>query len=344
MWHDYDEGRVVYSQNFTNYAVEVFMKDHLGNIRVVYDNTTGQPKQVNAYYPFGLQIATLSSNSPSTNSPNEYLYNGKMAQDELGLNWLDYGARMYDPVVGRFHTLDPLAENFPHQSSFVYAVNNPIKFIDFMGMNADGYTIDEMGKINRVNDTGGKEYDVLYTKKDYNQAINETKSTGEKNEYGNPEPSKSVKVSSGTFSNLITLGDVKGVKIFSESDAMAVYLFAAENFPVEFGQVVGDRQGVMSIVHTSGQADYTETGKVSKYMIDKGYFLTETHHSHPGGLEYGTPSGFYTNGKPTQPATGDAKASKSIDNKNGAPVNHYMYHPFTGNTYRYNSSTYAKVK
>ena len=134
MWHNYDEGRVVYSQNFTNYAVEVFMKDHLGNIRVVYDNTTGQPKQVNAYYPFGLQIATLSSNSPSTNSPNEYLYNGKMAQDELGLNWYDYGARMYDAVVGRWWSVDPLAEKYRRWSPYNYCMDNPIRFIDPDGM------------------------------------------------------------------------------------------------------------------------------------------------------------------------------------------------------------------
>ena len=106
------------------------MKDHLGNIRVVYDNTTGQPKQVNAYYPFGLQIATLSSNSPSTNSPNEYLYNGKMAQDELGLNWLDYGARFYDAQIARWHSVDPHAENYYHASPFAYVENNPISRID----------------------------------------------------------------------------------------------------------------------------------------------------------------------------------------------------------------------
>jgi len=64
------------------------------------------------------------------------------------------GARFYDPGLGRFHTLDPLAEKFSHQSSFVYADNNPIRFIDFMGMNADGYTIDEEGLVERVDDTG----------------------------------------------------------------------------------------------------------------------------------------------------------------------------------------------
>ena len=156
MWHNYDEGRVVFSQNFTNYAVEVFMKDHLGNIRVVYDNTTGQPKQVNASYPFGLQIATLSSNSPSTNSPNEYLYNGKMAQDELGLNWLDYGARMYDAVVGRWWSVDPLAHIAPGWSPYRAFYCNPIRYIDPTGMLEDDYGLDKDGNITLLRETDDK--------------------------------------------------------------------------------------------------------------------------------------------------------------------------------------------
>ena len=68
---------------------------------------------------------------------NKYLYNGKELQDDQlagrSLNWYDYGARMYDAALARFHTLDPLAESFNYQSPFVYAANNPIVFIDYNG-------------------------------------------------------------------------------------------------------------------------------------------------------------------------------------------------------------------
>ncbi len=316
--------------------------DHLGNIRSVITTNTNQHwlAQGTDYYPFGMEIPVYG------NSDNQLKYNGKELQTEAGLEWYDYGARFYDPQLGRWHSVDPLAETSRWWSPYTYCMDNPIRFIDPDGRSVDGYTLDEKGNINRVDDTGGDKYDVLYTKSDYEKAKQETIETGEKNEYGNPEPGNSARVTSGTFSesNMISLGDVKGVKTSIEDDAKAIYKFAADNFSVEYGMVSGDYNGNLSIVHTSGNPDYTETAKVAKYMIDQGLFLYETNHSHSGGIDYGSPSGFYTNGKPTNPLTGDALSAKWIDAKNGAMVNHFMYHPFTGNTYQYNEHMYVERK
>jgi RHS repeat-associated protein len=57
---------------------------------------------------------------------NSYLYNGKELQDELGLDWYDYGARFYDAGIGRYFTIDPLTEWHFSITPYHYCFNKPI--------------------------------------------------------------------------------------------------------------------------------------------------------------------------------------------------------------------------
>ena len=54
----------------------------------------------------------------------------KELDTKKGLNWYDYGARMYDPALGRWHVMDPLAEKYCGVSPYTYCKNNPINRID----------------------------------------------------------------------------------------------------------------------------------------------------------------------------------------------------------------------
>jgi RHS repeat-associated protein len=59
-----------------------------------------------------------------------YQYNGKEKQDELDLDWFDYGSRMYMPEIGKWNAIDPMAEKYSPLSPYNYVANNPINAYD----------------------------------------------------------------------------------------------------------------------------------------------------------------------------------------------------------------------
>jgi RHS repeat-associated protein len=138
------EGRTYYDG--TESRLEFNLTDHLGNVRAVFSdlNENGQVDlsantessemlMENNYYPFGMKMngGWQEDKGRATN----YRYNGKEFSEELGL--YDYGARWYDPAIGRWNAVDPLASDYAAWSPYNYVMGNPVKFIDPDGMRVD---------------------------------------------------------------------------------------------------------------------------------------------------------------------------------------------------------------
>jgi RHS repeat-associated protein len=118
--------------------------DHLGNIRLSYtdanndgsiDASTEIIKETN-YYPFGLSHRGYNGNISSLGNSvaKRYMFGGKEFNEELNLDWYDISARNYDPAIGRWMNVDPLAEQMRRHSPYNYAFDNPVYFIDPDGM------------------------------------------------------------------------------------------------------------------------------------------------------------------------------------------------------------------
>ncbi|RYF22085.1 MAG: RHS repeat-associated core domain-containing protein [Flavobacteriales bacterium] len=142
-----DEGYVTKNGSGNFYYVYQF-KDHLGNIRLSYTDYNNDGS-VNAneiieesnYDPFGMKHIGYNNDVKSFGSSvaQKKKFNSKEWQDEGDLlNWFDYGARNYDPALGRWMNPDPLAELYFSTSTYSYVLNNPIYFRDPDGRSAQG--------------------------------------------------------------------------------------------------------------------------------------------------------------------------------------------------------------
>ena len=135
-------GRIVANKNasgtITGYTVYHHITDHLGSVRAITDAGTGTVVETSDFLPFGTRWSQTSGSSSATitDATNRWRYSGKEEQKAINaaLPLIDYGARMYDPAIARWMSVDPMAEKYYPMSTYGYCVDSPVSFIDPKGM------------------------------------------------------------------------------------------------------------------------------------------------------------------------------------------------------------------
>ncbi len=143
--------------------------------------------QENHYDPWGLNLVGIEQQG----SPDhKYQYNGKEKQEELGLAWSDYGARMYDAQIGRWHVVDPMAGIEPTASPFAYVNNNPVILIDPTGMlsrynwDSGNYYDDKDGDGQQGEKEKNVAWDQVHNELEENKSFDKETTVGIANEEG----------------------------------------------------------------------------------------------------------------------------------------------------------------
>ena len=93
----------------------------------------------------------IAGSRESEHAPQPYKYIGKELDHTHGLNWYDHGARHYDPITGRWNTMDPMCEKYYGTSPYASCGDDPVNYTDITGDTIDMKQVLILDKIYNTN-------------------------------------------------------------------------------------------------------------------------------------------------------------------------------------------------
>lgn len=256
-------------------------KDHLGNVRVSYAKNASNVLEIieeNNYYPFGLKHEGYNPPNPTlgNSEAQKYKYNGKELQDEsiggFTLNLYDYGARNYDPALGRFMNIDPAAEVSRRWSPYNYAYNDPLYFVDPDGRLSKSF-INEL-----IKKSGGGE--TKWTNNDDGTFSGSNGKTADTGEGSDPPKKGKFNHSAFKYASIAAIGlaadDVTGIGV--ADDVLIPVVFGAasgvwlwDNRAALASEVINMTDAIDRALDPSGfyYVTYTKTSKDGKVYVGR---------------------------------------------------------------------------
>jgi len=144
------DGRAIFESGV--WKLEFDYKDHLGNTRVSFkEGSSGVVQTARTDFdPWGVR---LNGTGIVNAYQNRWELQGHEKESTFNLNRINFGARVYNPTIGRFDRPDRYSEKYTSLSTYQYAANNPLRYVD---INGDSLWITHKGNNYLYND--GKLY------------------------------------------------------------------------------------------------------------------------------------------------------------------------------------------
>ncbi|WP_321425139.1 DUF6443 domain-containing protein [uncultured Bacteroides sp.] len=203
-----DNGYVNFKDSTPRYYY--YQKDYLGSNVFDFFYDKDLTSSDSDFYPFGLKFGQTPADKGIS-----YKYNGKELDRMHGLDLYDYGARYYDPAIGRWGVMDPLAEKYYSISPYAYCMNNPVNAIDPTGMSASPI-YNEDGDLLGTDNQGLKGEAIVMNEANFKQNMSHKDAL--KNDLGqsalNNEAARNK--FSSSYSNLSSRPDYDGVMSYKE--------------------------------------------------------------------------------------------------------------------------------